>query len=216
MRSPKNEARRRRMLEKADYLFMVYRFMGPDRSLANLHEMCVVMGIRISKKRLQAYSSEFNWQRRLLELNAEDMDRREKGIAAQVEQMNTAHAQFARRLLSLAVAGLTKFQGEMRETPQGRALNMSLTELTTLYRAAQAGERLARGQATSRVEVWVELAATIVREFALIFLAVNEIEDKIQRKAEYIRLSDDMMRRYYTEASRHMIGDKPGTGGFDA
>jgi hypothetical protein len=43
---------------------------------------------------------------------------------------------------------------------------------------------------------------TVVHEFGLIFLAVNEVESKDERQREFIRLADDMVRRYYLTQAR--------------
>lgn len=185
-------------------LFMVYRFMGADRSLSKLLEFCGTVRVKISMGTLERYSKKFDWQRRLMELNAQDKDRQEKAISAQVEAMNHRHAQFAQGLLGLAAGGLNFFQQNMRETDRGKTLLMSISELVTLYRTAQSGERLARGQATNKVEIWVDVASTVVQEFSMIFLAVNDITDPAERKAEFIRLGDDMVRRYYTEAQKQL------------
>jgi len=197
--------RQERTKQKAEMLFMVYRFLGVDRSLSKLAEMCSQMGVKCSIRTLQKYSVKFDWQRRFLEMNAIEVQRREKALATQVEKMNDRHVQFAQGLLGLAAGGLNFFQQLMKDTERGKTLAMSIPEVVQLYRTAQTGERLARGEATSRVEVWIQLASTVVREFALIFLAVNELPNPTERKAEFIRLSDDMMRRYYSETSRTQL-----------
>jgi hypothetical protein len=194
-----------RTKQKAEILFMVYRFLGVDRTLPKLAEVCGQMGVKCSLRTLEKYSVRFEWQKRILELNAVEVQRREKALATQVEKMNDRHVQFAQGLLGLAAGGLNFFQQLMKDTERGKTLAMSIPEVVQLYRTAQTGERLARGEATSRVEVWIQLASTVVREFALIFLAVNELPDSIERKAEFIRLSDDMMRRYYSETSRTQL-----------
>lgn len=206
-RVSKEEKRRRRLertKQKADFLFMVYRFLGADRSLKRLAETVRLTGVMLSEKTLERYSAKYDWQRRILEVNAVDKDRREKAFAAQVEQMNQRHVQFAQGLLGLAAGGLNFFQQLMKETDRGKTLNMSIGDLISLYRTAQGGERLARGQATNRVEIWVDVASTVVEEFSMIFLAVNDLADPIERKAEFIRLADDMVRRYYTDAQKQL------------
>ena len=204
-REKKRVWRQQRQKEKAEYLFLIYRFMGAERSLTKLLELCGMVGVKISLKTLELYSAKFDWQRRLLELNAEEIQRKEKALATQVEQMNQKHADFAQALLGLAAHGVRFQQKTAKESDIGKTLPLSIPEIVSLYRTAQTGERLARGEATSRVEVWIQLASTVVREFALIFLSVNDIPDALERRAEYIRLSDEMMRRYYSEASRGQI-----------
>jgi hypothetical protein len=52
------------------------------------------------------------------------------------------------------------------------------------------------GQAVSRVEVWTEVVNTVIEEFILIFIAVNEIDDQARRAREFGWLSDEMVIRY--------------------
>ena len=197
--------RQQRQQEKADYLFLIYRFLGPERSLLKLYELCSTVGLRIAEKTIRSYSAKFDWQRRLLELNAQEIQDREKSLATQVEQMNQKHADFAQALLNLAAHGIRFLQKGAKDSDIGKTLPLSISEIVSLYRASQTGERLARGLATSRIEIWIELATTVVKEFALIFLAVNDITDPAERRAEYIRLSDEMMRRYYSDTSQKLI-----------
>jgi hypothetical protein len=115
--------------------------------------------------------------------------------------MNDQHVKVNQGLLSLAVAGI---QYHNQQLERNRAaglqanLKLSIRDIVRLVSQAQTGERLARGQATSRTEVMVEVIGTFVHEFALIFIAVNEIVDPAERKREYIRRSDEMLREYYS------------------
>ncbi|MFC1979345.1 hypothetical protein ACFLVS_00475 [Chloroflexota bacterium] len=198
-------SRSQREQERADMLFMVYKFMGPGRSLMKLLESCTMMGLKISEKTLKRYSVKYEWQRRILQENAKEKETTEKSIQTQVEKMNTRHAQFAQGLFGAALAGLNNLQQDVRDTPKGKVLSLNVREIVDLFKASQQGERLARGQATSRIEVWVDIVQTVVKEFGLIFLAVNQIPDDEQRQAEYIRLSDEMITRYFSETTKQVI-----------
>lgn len=187
---------RERTKEKADNLFLVYYQMGPGRSLEGLKELLTNIGHKISLNTLKRYSSEYNWQKRLLEVNHSLKEQYEKRALKQVEEMNKRHARFAQGLFSIALAGLKNLQSKMQES-EGK-LNLTVDEILRAYRTSQTGERLACGQATSRVEIWIDVVQTVVQEFGLIFMAVNEIKDREQRQQEFIRLSDEMIRRYYS------------------
>lgn len=200
-----NLSRSERQREKAEYLFAMYRLLGTERSLTKLHEYCTVLGIRISENSLKLYSTKYEWQKRVLEENARDKQAIEKATSAQVEQMNARHAQYAQGLLALATAGLNRWQQAMRDTERGKVLDITVQDMISLYKAAQSGERLARGQATSRIEVWIDVAATVVKEFGLIFIAVNQLSDAESREAEFVRLSDEMIKRYFNETTKNTI-----------
>ena len=198
-----------RRKERADALFLVYWQMGGTRSLPKLAELCQTLRIKVTEKTLGRYSADFGWQQRLLEIQSKESERREQEAGKIVDQMNEQHALMARGIRGLALAGIRHYQEKMRKTaevkrqlgePADPSLDMSLMDVMNLARGSQAMERMARGQATSRTEVWVDIAATVVREFVLIFMAVNEIVDPQQREAEYLRLGDEMMSRYYSDA----------------
>ncbi len=192
-----------RCQEKADILFVMYHQMGPERSLEKLAEVCAKVGLKgTSLKTLKWYSARFDWQRRLLELTVKLREEREQDALRQVEKMNDQHVKVNQSLLALAVAGIQYHQQELeRKRSAGLPANLKLSirDIVRLVNQAQMGERLARGQATSRSEVMVEVIGTFVHEFALIFLAVNDIADSEERKREYVRRSDEMLREYYTQ-----------------
>ena len=183
---------------RAEALFMVYWQLGPTRSLERLHEFCSVTGMRVSLSTVKNYSQNYGWQRKLLEIDQKAREAQESATIAQVAEMNLRHAQIARGLLGIAFAGMKKYHSMIQQSADG-SIGIDIDDMVKLYRAAQTGERLALGEATSRVETWTRVVETVVREFGLIFITVNEIADKEARQHEYIRLSDDMIRRYYRE-----------------
>ena len=195
-------AKRVRCEEKADVLFVMYQQM-PERSLEKLADVCAKVGLRgAALNTLKRYSAMFEWQRRLLELSVRLREDREKDTLAQIDKMNDQHIRVNQGLLSLAVAGIQYHQQEIqRKQAAGLPVNLRLNvqDIVRLAAQAQTGERLARGQATSRSEVMVEVIGTFVNEFALVFLAVNDITDQEERKREYIRRADQMLREYYSQ-----------------
>lgn len=209
MGAPDKLSREERESMRAEICYQFYKSMGVSRTLTSLHEHVRLMGVRRSLKTIERWSVKYEWQRRLLEENAEEKRRLERSTADQVEKMNQRHAQFAQGVFGMALASLNYFQSVMTKDAQGnKSLETTVNELIQLFKAAQAGERLARGQATNRIEIWMDLAQTVVHEFGLIFLSVNSIPDEDQRKAEYIRLSDEMMKRYFTETTKEVIDSK--------
>lgn len=216
MASHNRLSRQQREQEKSDMLYLIYKFMGVERTLKKLHDMTFSLGLKVSEKTLVRYSAKYQWQRRLLEENAVEKQKAEKAASAKVEQMNTRHAQIAQSMMAMVVASVTKYQESMRQAQAQRrlqdpnaplTLDLTIDELTKLYKTAQQGERMARGQATSRIEVWVDVTRTVVHEFGLIFLSVYQIEDKDQMKAEFIRLSDEMLTRYFNETTKSQLSE---------
>lgn len=208
------EAVARRCRERSDALFTVYWQMGPERSLEKLLEVCTIAGLRISINTLKRYSGKYNWQERLLRMQAEESARREKEAGKLVDDMNRQDAMMAQGIKGLVVAGIRFYQEKIRKSSDIRrkigesgdsTLEMSLGELVNMAQGAQRIERLARGQATSRTDVWVDIAATVVREFVLIFMAVNEMDNSNERETEFLRLGDEMITRYYNDTVKGRI-----------
>ena len=190
------EVRRQRTREKADAIFTIYWQMGPERSLNKLADLCRMVGIKTSNSSIKRWSQYYDWQRRILGLERQMREQREVKAIEEVAEMNTRHVRLAQGMLKMAYAGILQFHRAIQHSADG-TLKMDIDDIVKLYRTAQVGERLARGEATSRVEVWLDVVETVVKEFGLIFMAVNKISDQVKRQDEYIRLSDDMIRRYY-------------------
>jgi len=210
----RQELLRRREREKADGLFLAYRNMGTGRTIVALTGLCNQIGFKIAKSTIARYSIKYEWQRKLLELESFDAERREKDVAKIVDDMNRQDAAMAQGMKGLVVGAIRYHQDRMRKLAERRRqrgeeaqpmLDMPYHDLANMARTAQQIERLARGQATSRTEIWVDIAQTVVREFVLIFIAINDIEDKSVRKQEFTRLGDEMMRRYYSETTKQQL-----------
>ena len=209
--------REAREQERTDALFLVYWQMGPSRSLAALLELGTTIGLKRSLTTFKRWSAKYEWQRRILEKNAEDKTRRERDFGQAIDQMNERDAMMAQGMKGLLVAAINRYRRMMtddqnrRQAAAGQGvtvspeLDMDFRDMAALARSAVNIERLARGQATSRTEVWVEIATTVVQEFAIIFMTINKFATEGEREAEFIRLSDDMMTRYYSQTARKGI-----------
>ena len=208
-------SRDQRMAEKADALFLVYRTMGPSRSLAALHQLATTTGLRIAESTLKRYSIKFEWQRRLLEIQSAESEKREHEVSKQVDDMNRQDAAMAQGMKALVIGGIRFHQDRMKSLADIRKasgksdqqmLDMEFRDMAGMARTAQQIERLARGQATSRTEIWVDIAGTVVREFVIIFQAVNALPTEAERSREFLRLGDEMMTRYYSETTQRQLG----------
>ena len=189
-------SRRSRVEEKANYLFLIYYQIGLERSLEKLHEYCTSLRLKISLNSLKLYSIRFEWQRRLIEIEQEEKVKREARVTEQVFEMNERHAKIGAVFTQLAAAGLKEY---VEKINQGKPLKLNVYELAALYTSGQRGERLAKGEATSREEVKVEIVNTFIQGFALIFMAVNKIDDEERRMQEYIRRCNDFIGEYDSE-----------------
>ena len=196
--------REKRMEERSHILFLFYEQLGPDRSLELLHNMCTAVGLTVALNTLKRYSVKYEWQRKLLERSVQAKETREKEVLTQVDKMNADHIRVNQGLMGLAIAGINYYQDQLerkKAAGQRQVLPFSAADIVRLTRQAQLGERLARGQATSRTEIMVELIGTFVQEFALIFKAVNQMPDPVDREREYIKLFDQRLHEFYSRVT---------------
>lgn len=203
MASRNKMSRQQRMKEKAQTLFYVYYQMGAERTLSRLSEICDAIRVRACVSTLEKYSVEYEWQRQILELDNRASEDREAEAVRTIQQMNDRHAQIHQAFLNLGVAGIRHLQDNLRakrEAQKPETLDLSIQDIARILDQSQKGERLARGEATSRTEVMIEVISVFVKEFALIFLGVNTIQDEEQRKAEYLKRCDSMLRDVYPAA----------------
>jgi hypothetical protein len=196
--------------ERAALYFGIYEALGPNRTIRRLYELVQKTGI--SEKTLARYSQDFHWQRKLLATSGE----REKKVQLEavdlVNEMNERQAETFKDLFALVRQGLTFYQAEAAEQARAgiqKGLKMDLADLARLAESAQRGERLARGVATSKTEVIVEVVAPLVKEIMAVFLAVNVITNDPselvnKRQAEFIKRGDAILATYYNPAVKKL------------
>jgi len=207
-RKKKKDLREQRTAEKADALFLTYVQMGENRSLAGLGEFVRSMGAEISDKTLERWSARFDWQARLLKYQAEAEKARALDGVDALADMNTRHIRLNQALANLAAAGINRFQEMLQRSQTGGrrgSLIMDYGDIISLISQSQRGERLARGQATSKAEVIIEVLSPVVKEIMAVFLAVNVIssdppETQERRQVEFIKRADAVLSSYYEPA----------------
>jgi len=202
-----------RAQERAEYFFLVYEQMGTNRTLKRLWGLVRGIGGEISLKTLERYSSEYNWQARILERAARHESAAFVEIQDQVERMNTEHAQLFQDIGTLVKAGIRKYQKQIEDQVASGldgTLDIDLGTIGKLAQSYQYGERLARGLATSKAEVIVEILPPLVKDIFAVFLAVNVITNDTpdlvrKREAEFITRADQQLNQYYNQSQTKQI-----------
>jgi hypothetical protein len=191
--------------ERQEYYFLVYEQMGVNRTLKRLWGLVRGVGAKVSLKTLERYSTVYNWQSRILERAARHESADFQEIQNTVEQMNTEHAKTFQDIGLLVKAGIN-FQkikiAEQVNKGKPPALDIDLSTIGKLAQTYQYGERLARGLATSKAEVIVEVLPPLVKDMFAVFLAVNVITNDTpeivkKREAEFISRGDQVLLQYY-------------------
>jgi hypothetical protein len=191
--------------ERQEFYFMAYELMGTNRTLKRLWGFVRGLGVQISLKTLERYSREYGWQSRILERAARHESEDFKDIQDQVEQMNEEHAKTFQDIGLLIKAGINYQKLKIAESVkkgQPPVLDMELSTIGKLAQTYQYGERLARGLATSKAEVIVEVLPPLVKDMFAVFLAVNVITNDApeivkKREAEFISRGDQVLLQYY-------------------
>jgi hypothetical protein len=208
-RSHKRQARKPwnaiRADEKQEYFFLVYEQMGPTRTLKRLWGVVRGVGADVSLKTLERWSADYGWQARILERAARHESADFQDVQAQVDRMNDDHARTFQDIGALARAGISFYQAKIDalvKAGMNPALEMEVADLVRLAESAQRGERLARGLATSKAEVIVEVLPPLVKDLFAVFLAVNVITNDPpelvrKRQSEFITRGDQVLLQYY-------------------
>ncbi len=195
-----------RRQEKAEYFFLVYEQMGATRTLKRLWGLLRGVGVKISLKTLEEYSAEYTWQAKLLERAARAESANIPGVQEAVEAMNQEHVQVFKDLGALVTASIKHYKAQIaknNEAGLGEVLtSLSLADVGRLAEVYQRGERLARGEATSKAEVVVQVVAPLVKDIMAVFFAVNVITNDPpelvrRRQAEFVKRGDQVLMTYY-------------------
>jgi hypothetical protein len=191
--------------ERQEFFFLIYEQMGVNRTLKRLWGVCRSVGVKISLSTLEDYSSKYNWQVRILERAARHEAADFQDVQDQVERMNVEHARTFQDIGALVTAGIKHYKAKIeKELAAGLdgTLAMDLPDLGRLAEVYQRGERLARGQATSKAEIIVGVLPPLVKDIFAVFLAVNVITNDSpdlvkKRQSEFITRADAVLVQYY-------------------
>jgi len=194
-----------RAKERAEYFFLVYEQLGPNRTIKRLWGLARGLGIKTSLSTLERYSQTFGWQSRILERAARHESAGFQEVQNVVERMNADHAQTFGDIGALVKAGILKYQEELATKVKAglpAVLDIDLATIGKLAQTYQYGERLARGLATSKAEVIVQILPPLVKDMFAVFLAVNVITNDPpelvkKREAEFIQRGDQVLIQYY-------------------
>lgn len=194
--------------ERQEYFFLIYETLGVNRTLKRLWGLVRGIGAEISLKTLERYSSEYNWQARILERAARHESADFQEVQDQVDKMTDEHVRTFQDIGALVTAGIKHWQTEIeKKVAVGLppTLEIDLQTIGKLAQTYQYGERLARGLATSKAEVIVEVLPPLVKDMFAVFLAVNVITNDPpelvrRRESEFIQRGDQVLNTYYGKA----------------
>lgn len=194
--------RRAKIEERAATLFLIYYQMGLGRSLPKLCDLCTSMNLKMSIQTLKRYSTVFGWQEQLL-LEEQKRSRESKSEARdRLTRINEAQDRLGAGMQAIAAAGLGHFQKELKKLHDANPSMMATLDLDIpdIVRLAEAGvkiQRLAVGLEIDRKELIIQNNNTWALQVAAIFMTVNDIPDKQQRKVEFANRVDKFIDTLY-------------------
>lgn len=169
---------------RAEIFFHIYKERA-DRSLRGLHADLIHSGINVSLATLKRYSTQFNWQARLNELDAEARKQQREQDVADTMAMHDRHAQLGRAMQGAAGSALQRLLAS-----DARLSGLKPTEIARLIDLGLRAERSAVGVASDRREIatdaWNDVVSTVVR----LFLDINEEPDPRTRARLFARRLD--------------------------
>jgi hypothetical protein len=169
--------RHRAAKQRADGFFDIYLAMGEGRSLPKLKGILADGGLRLTLNTLKNYSAKYDWQERLRTAYDQAQAQQTRNHTTVIAEMNDRQARVGSAMLQIAGRGLVQVSNNLGQ----------LTPRDTGY-LADVGvklERLARGEATTRAAVEVEVLAPVVRNIVALFQQVNVYDDAERRKREF-------------------------------
>jgi hypothetical protein len=192
--------------ERAKHFFLIYESLGTSRTLKRLWGLLRGIGVKTSLKRLEEYSRKYHWQSQILERAARKESATFQNIQEVVDKMNQGHAELFQDLGALARAGVAQKKAEIdKKVAAGLppTLDMDYSAMARLAEIYQRGERLARGLATSKAEIIVEVLPPLVKDIFAVFMSVNVITNDPpelikQRQSEFLARGDQVLMQYYT------------------
>jgi hypothetical protein len=174
---------------RAESYWLVYQALGPGRSLSKLHGVLADLGLDISLNTLKDYSVRYKWQERselvdgahtAVELAnvPREMDERQARLGAAMQALGS------QRIESIDLDG------------HGYGNVISVRDAIALLRMGVDVERLARGQATTRAELTVQMLTPMINEIVALFAEVNVIEDPDTRLNVWATKADGIVETY--------------------
>ena len=168
---------------RADSYWLVYQALGPGRSLSKLHRVLADLGLDVSVHTLKGYSVSYKWQER-----SELVD----GANTAAELANVPREMDERQArLGAAMQELAREKLEVIDP-----YRLSVRDAIHLLRVGTDIERLARGQATTRAELTVQMLTPMINEIVALFAEVNVIENPATRASVWVTKADGIVEAY--------------------
>ena len=155
-------------------------------------------GVNISLATLKRYSRRFNWQQRLIELEAEARTQQREQDVVQTMAMHDRHAQLGRAMQGAAGSALQRLLAN-----DTQLAGLKATEIARLVDLGLRAERTAVGVSSDRRQIAVDVWNDVVMTVARLFLEVNEEPDPQTRGRLFARrldrIVDDRLKQYEKE-----------------
>ena len=172
---------------RAEGFFDIYLAMGSNRSLPKLQTILADGGLTLTLNTLKNYSAHFDWQQRIQSATDKAQTLQANNHATTISEMNDRQARVGSAMLQIAGRGLVQVSNNLDQ----------LTPRDTGY-LADIGvklERLARGEATTRAAIEVEVLAPVIHHIVNLFQSINVYDDPARRQQEFALGADRILEQ---------------------
>ncbi len=181
-----------RVRERSDLLLAVYAELGPERSLAALHDRLQGLQVKVSLSTLKRYSAAYGWPARVAEIEAQAARRREGGQVATALALHQRQAQIARALQGAGGAALQQLLND-----QSRLRDLKPADITRLLDLGMRTEREAAGAVADRKRLAIAMADLLTQEVVALFERINIINDQNSRARAFAEGLDDIVDEHF-------------------
>jgi len=163
---------------RAEHFLHVYWLLGSGRSLNLLRQTLGKLGVKISRQTLERYSSDFHWQARITQMELQAAEKLREHRVAETEEILELEFEIGKEMLNIVQKALQQMVKD----------NVHLSP-SDVVRFAVAGAEIERksllGQQPSYPEEIEAAINSIIISVCRIFMDVNDLEDKEERKRRF-------------------------------
>lgn len=177
--------------KKSDAYFDIYWSMGLERSLEKLHNLLGDLGVKISVTTLSNYSSAYDWQGRLREIDETQRIVADKDKALKLLEMNDRQADLGESMVRMSGRMMQRVKERLEASPN--RMVVSPTDAARWLTDGSKVERLARGAATERTEARVAYSLIVEQVFDAFAVIAKEHELPQSAIEAFVSATDDIV-----------------------
>ena len=174
--------------------------MGVNRTLKGLSDFSRSMGVKISLKTLERYSVQYNWQEKLVELDAKLETERLKTSLRDILEYEKRQINIGRSMQSIADMALKEYQDNI---DKDGSIKLSIRDICSLVRNGTIIEK-STSNSSSTINLLITMLNDVLLEVAKIYGEVDRIENLELRRRQFAMRIDAYIDAYMTNLKNQM------------